>query len=194
MAKDELCNLDVGVSRVFVRPPGPVESVIEVGEAQIEEAKCLYHILINLDAKVRERLRIPIDRSIKSKIDRDPVDKMIDLGIALEALYLSDIHEELTFRLRVRAAWYLGKDKEHRKELLKQFRDIYSCRSSAVHNGKLDDMARFGEESIPPSDFIKRTQDLCRESIIKMLNDKRFPDSDYWDSLIVGGEDEESNI
>ena len=180
-----------------------LESTVEVGEPKIEEVKCLYHILVELHSKDSEdnfkssekgKLRIAIDRWIKSNRDDDIVDKMIDLGIALEALYLSDVNDELTFRLRVRAAWYLGKDKEHRKKLLKQFGDIYRGRSNAVHNGKLAETVRFGEAPIPLSDFIKGTQDLCRESIIKILNDKRFPSSDYWDSLIVGGEDEESNI
>ena len=56
----------------------------------IEKAKGLYDILYN-SSEIRERLRIPIDRWIKSKASEDPVDKMIDLGIALEAFYLSDI-------------------------------------------------------------------------------------------------------
>ena len=159
----------------------------EVGEDEIDQAKHLYEIMVNPDSDVAAKLRIPIDRWIKSKAGGDLVDKMIDLGIAFEVLYLSDVNEELTFRLGVRAAWYLGKDEEHRKELLKKFGDIYRCRSNAVHNGKLGKTARFGEKDIPISEFIEGTQDLCRESIMKILEDGKFPD---WNSLILGDEAE----
>ena len=48
--------------------------------------------------------------------------------------------------------------------------------------------AKFGLERIPISVFIVRAQDLCRESILKIMEDGGFPD---WDSLILGGEVEE---
>ena len=187
LPKDELYNLSFGMSREFARLPGRLESVTKVEDTQIEEAKCLYHILVNLDANVREKLRIPIDRWIKSKADQDPVDKMIDLGVAFETLYLSGISEttELSFRFRLHASWHLGKDKEDRNELLTKFRQIYDCRSKAVHRGKLDEQVKFGGERIPISEFIKRAQDLCRGSIIKILEDGQFPD---WNSLILGGD------
>ena len=125
----------------------------KVGETEISDAKCLYKKLIALGSCDRKKLQVPFDRWMKSKTPRNPIDQIIDLGIAFEALYLSDVNEELTFRLGVRAAWYLGKDEEHRKELLKKFGDIYRCRSNAVHNGKLGKTARFGEKDIPISEF-----------------------------------------
>ena len=78
----------------------------EAGKAEIEEAKCLYKIL-DRNSDIREKLRIPIDRWVESQTNRNRIDKIIDLGIAFEALYLSDIDEttELSFRLRLRAAW-----------------------------------------------------------------------------------------
>lgn len=188
-AEDELCNLntlgfggvsgkcDIALFRSFTESEGD----------QIDEAKRLYLILVNLDSNVRKKLGIPIDRWIKSKTSGDPVDKMIDLGIAFEALYLSDIKEktELSFRLRLYASWHLGRDKEDRKALMTEFRAIYNCRSNAVHKGKLDEKVKIGEERIPISEFIARAQDLCRESIMKILDDGRFPD---WNTLILGGE------
>ena len=165
----------------------PTEAT-EATEADIEKAKCLKKRLEDLDSGVRDKLQIAIDRWINSRVNRDPLNQIIDLGIALEALYLPGIKEELTFRLRVRAAWYLGKNEEHRQELLRNFGDIYSCRSHAVHNGQLGETAKFGLERIPISVFIVRAQDLCRESILKIMEDGGFPD---WDSLILGGEVEE---
>ena len=125
-----------------------------------------------------------------SKIKRSWIDKIIDLGIAFEALYVPDGGSgEIRFRLAVRAAWHLGKDKEDRNKLLQKFKQIYDCRSNAVHSGKLDERVRFGEEHIPTSEFIQRAQNLCRESIMKILEDRKLPN---WNSLILGGEDEQA--
>ena len=62
-------------------------------ENHIAEAKCLYQKLDNFDSKDRDKLLIAIDRWIKSKASGTDADKIIDLGIALEALYLSNIRE-----------------------------------------------------------------------------------------------------
>ena len=142
-------------------------------------------------------MRIPIDRWVRSKTDKDPVDKIIDLGIAFEAFYLSDIESptELSFRLRLHAASYLGKDKENRKALMKEFQDIYSWRSLAVHTGELPTKKSgkkrksFTEEEV--KQFIESAQDLCHQSIMKVLEDGRFPE---WNDLILGGEVESDII
>ena len=72
-----------------------------------------------------------------------------------------------------------------------EFRAIYNCRSDAVHKGKLDEKVKIGGESVPISKLIERAQDLCRQSIIKIMEDGRFPD---WDSLILGGEAESDAV
>ena len=181
-----------GPPRINV-PAGLFGAAANAAEAHIEKAKRLYEKLGGLNSNDRERLQIAIERWIMSKTERNRTDKIIDLGIAFETLFLSDVNEELTFRLGVRAAWYLGKDKQHRKELLKKFGDIYRCRSNAVHSGRLDEPVRFGDERIPINEFIERVQDLCRDSIMKVLNTEQFPDRNYWDGLIVSGEDQQAS-
>ena len=187
LAEHELFNLTSlaigGISyRTDVNPvQGPT-----AGKAEIDETKCLYQNLVKLNPKVREKLQIPIDRWIKSKTNQNTVDKVIDLGIVLEALYLSDISEttELSFRLRVRASWYLGKDKENRKELMKDFSKIYEWRSKVVHTGKLPNKTRRTPYTPEEAEaFIAKAQDLCRDSIMKILEDGEFPD---WNDLILG--------
>ncbi len=159
---------------------------IQVGEAQIDKAKNLYEVLVNPVSNIGTKLQIPIKRWIKSKASKDSVDKMIDLGIALEALYLSEgTREQLMLQFRLRASWHLGKDKEHRKRLMDEFKAIYDLRSQAVHNGAVPEKIKIrkGEEPIAISEFIPRAQDLCRDSIIKILEDGEFPD---WSNLILG--------
>ena len=194
MSGEELFNLSgLGVAGMSNKHNVDLSgSFTRSGVPEIKDAKLLYHVLANLASGVANKLRIPVDRWIKSKTDKNPVDKMIDLGIAFESLYLSDIDvkTELSFRLRLHASWHLGENEEDRKALMAKFRTIYDCRSDAVHKGKLDKMVRFGGERITISKFITEAQDLCRQSILKILEDGQFPE---WNSLILGDE-AESNV
>lgn len=192
----------------YAGPTHPYSPRDTVKVSDIEEAKCLYKRLGNLDSDVRRKLHIPINRWIKSHAEQsttfdrmiDPeirpedipgslttrdVDKMIDLGIAFESLYLSDINAttELSLRFRLHASWYLGTDEESRRTLLTEFKRIYELRSKAVHTGKLRKNVKIKGKSVPTLEFIKRAQDLCRQSIIKIVGDEQFPD---WESLILG--------
>ena len=199
LAEDELFNLTRREVNSMTQGHGSqsLGDSTEVGEVQIDEAKRLYDILFKSDSNVGEKLRIPVDRWVRSKTDKDPVDKIIDLGIAFEAFYLSDIESptELAFRLRLHAASYLGKDKEDRKALMKELQKIYNWRSLAVHTGELPikksgiKRKSFSEEEVEK--FIAKAQDLCRQSIIKVLEDGQFPD---WNDLILGGEIESDAV
>ena len=172
-----------------VLPNDPV-NFGRISETQISAIKRRYEALVNLDPDTREKLQVAIDRWIKSKAGDNPVDKMIDLGIAFESLYLSDTDAktEVTLRFRLHASWHLGKDKKHRKVLMKEFGEIYNWRSTVVHTGKLPQKKLsktkkrpFTQEEI--KEFIKKAQDLCQQSIMKILEDQEFPN---WSSLILG--------
>ena len=189
LAEDALCNLNYTLPG-YTSTSGPFGGFAKSGRSHIEKAKCLYHNLINLNSKAREKLQIAINRWMKSKTYQNPVDTMIDLGIAFESLYLPGTKDELTFKLGVRASWLLGKNKDHRKKLMAEFKAIYKCRSTGVHDGKLEESIRIEGETISVSEFITRTQDLCRQSIMKILEQTMkngsFPENDDWDDLILG--------
>ena len=172
---------------------GPFGDCVKVSEDEINKAKCLYEVLVdstsNAPTNIAEKLRIPIDRWIQSKTSQTSEDKIIDLGIAFESLYLSDRdgNSELSFLFRLRGAWYLGKNEGHRKKLMKDFNQIYNWRSKVVHTGKIPNKTKktpFTQQEI--EEIIKKSQDYCQDSILKILKDGKFPDNDYWDSLILG--------
>ncbi len=197
---------------------GPTHSYLPrdpAKDADIDEAKCLYKLLGGLPFDVRRKLHIPINRWIKSHAEQgamsdqviDPeispkdipgslttrdVDKMIDLGIAFESLYLLG-SSNLALDLRNRASEYLAEDQKEQEDLKETFREIYNWRSKAVHDGKLLTAdVRVGKESFTPSEFIKRAQDLCRRSILKILKDP-YPriilnlDKEYLKPLLENG-------
>ena len=159
----------------------------EAGEADIERATCLYDIL-DKNSDVREKLQIPIDRWIKSKIDKkaideityeNPTDKMIDLGIAFEALYVTRENKKGK-QLRHRVSWYLGENPAYQKELETELEAIYDYRSDIVHNRELKEGVSVGEQSVSFSELVTRAQDLCRQSIINIMEGGKFPD---WNNL-----------
>ena len=158
-----------------------------INETDINKAKHLYKLLTNPSSNIGEKLEIPIDRWIKSKTSQSFEDSIIDLGIAFESLYLADRdgNSELSFQLRLRASWFLGRDKKaHREDLMKDFTKIYDWRSKVVHTGKLPNKTKrtpFTRQEI--AEFIEKSQDLCRQSILKVLKNGEFPD---WNNLILG--------
>ena len=73
---------------------------------------------------------------------------------------------------------------------MKAFGEIYDWRSKVVHTGKLPNKTKktpFTHKEV--QQFIENAQDRCRESILKILEDGKFPD---WNSLILGGEEEQA--
>ena len=142
----------------------------------VKEAMSLYLARKGLAAKTAARLAVPIDRWIRSHTDTFIVDKFIDLGIALESLYQNDGNtSELRFRLALHVAWHLGTCGSERIRMLREFRTIYDLRSKAVHTGSIDDTQ-------DTRDSLARTQEHCRQAIIKFIEDGVFPD---WDRLVV---------
>ena len=176
---------------------GPIGKSVKASQSEIEEAKRLYKILEIFDQepidreekKAKGKFQIAIERWRKSKTYQNSEDQLIDLVIALEALYLPDKGES-TFKLAVRVSWHLAKGREDREKRLAEFKELYKRRSDVVHGGELKRNVRIREESISIFDFITRTQSLCQQSIIKILKtyseDGKFPDNDYWDSSILG--------
>ena len=187
MGRDELFNLGGPISSLTYAFPEMSGIPAQVGESQIAETAQLCEILANPSSEIGRKLQIPIDRWIKSKTDQEPIDKVIDLGIAFEALYLPKSNrDQLALQLRLSVAWHLGEDKQHRKRLVDEVKKIYSLRSKAVHTGTVD--GKCEKERIATSELILRAQDLCRDSIMKILKekickDKKFPD---WNDLILG--------
>jgi hypothetical protein len=98
-----------------------------------------------LNEKQKTVLRLSMGRLNTAMRRYSPVDAAIDLGIALESIFLSDLagdRGELTYRLKLRASKYLGRSLDEKKELFNIFGDLYLARSIAVHTGKLPEKIR----------------------------------------------------
>ena len=104
---------------------------------QLDTIKTLYKGLSQPSTEPWDHLRIPVDRWMKSLLEVNPIDQIIDLGIAFESLYVPDSQGEVNFRFALHAAWHLGRSSAERKKLRKLFREIYAARSDVMHAGKL---------------------------------------------------------
>ena len=155
-----------------------------LSDAQVRDAADFYGKIMGLSQEVEKSLQIPIDRWMNSKTHQGYVDKMIDLGIAMESFYLRGISEQLTFRFRLRGSLHLGEDLVERKRLLREFRDIYKFRSQAVHEGTLPEQVTVDGQSIPIGQYIDRSQELFRRSLTKVIDTGVLPD---WERLELGG-------
>ena len=179
LAKDEIFNLTPGQAESTQL--GRIGSSTKVGTSQIEEAKCIYNGFSKFNQNTKEKLLIAVDRWIQSKTSQADTDRMIDLGIALESLYVPEGGGEITFKLSVRAAGHLKEDPADRRKLKKAFGDIYKWRSEAVHTGKLTKKTKnLSQEKV--EEFIETAQDYCRDSILKILKEGKFPTN--WDNVI----------
>lgn len=152
-------------------------------ESGLQDAREFYRRIVGLDQKTSEHLRVPIERWMRSMEQWETVDKMIDLGIALESLYLPDNRDELRFRFALRAAWHLGDDRADRERLYEIFKEIYNLRSKAVHEGRLPGTVTVRGQTKGTSDFIKEGHELCREAICKVIRAGELPN---WDSIVLG--------
>ncbi len=146
-------------------------------------ARQLYDQIVRLDPKVREGLQIPIERWMRSMEQWEMVDGIIDLGIALESLYVRDGGGEVTFKLALTAAWHLADDRPGRKRLYELFKKIYGLRSDAVHGREIKRNVTVGGQAMSTHDLVREAQKICREAICAVLRAEKLPDRD---KLILG--------
>ncbi|MYF33345.1 MAG: hypothetical protein F4217_08110 [Acidimicrobiaceae bacterium] len=151
----------------------------EITDEQVGEAKVVYESLATMTPDVRARLSVPIDRLIESWGRKGHVDQIIDLGIALESLYLPRRGGEMRYRLSIRGARYLEAEEVGRRELARHLKTFYDARSDAVHTGRIDDTHTVAGQRVTTSDLITMTQELCLRSIRQVI-DNGFPD---WETV-----------
>lgn len=136
----------------------------------------LFKSVDRLEEKDQTSLFLAVERLRKSRLHEEPVNRAIDLGVALEIIFLHKIdnNQELSFRAGIRAAFLLGADKEERCSISEVVRNAYGARSKAVHTGQLNKEKHI--DSLPQAD------ELCRKAAIKLVTNGGFPEE--WESLI----------
>ena len=123
------------------------------------------------------RFRLVVTRWYRSRsASSSSFDRVVDLRIALESLYLGSDQGELTFRLATTAARHLKASVNERRDVQKALIDFYGLASMAVHGGDVD-LTRGSN-----AQRVQRASRLCRDGILKILEDRFTPD---WSDLLL---------
>lgn len=121
-----------------------------------------------------------------------PDDEIVDLTVAAESLYLSDLsgdRGELGYRLATRAALFADGNAETRRRVLAFMRKAYTARSVLVHTGKLPEreLRTISGTQATPEEFADNLEDVLRQALKKALrviaSGERYPPD--WDALML---------
>jgi hypothetical protein len=128
--------------------------------------------------------------------DRDlPDDKLVDLMIAAESLFLSDTGEskqrgELRYRLAERFAFFVCEVPGcPRRTVFRHIRNAYDVRSSIVHGDAVsEDSLKTLEGKVPIEKFVDLTEQLLRAALKKMIDAQKQSGGVPldWNRLIFG--------
>lgn len=107
--------------------------------SQLEIERCS-QAFEKLDNNQKIRLRLPLDRLNKSFLSAiNPVASAIELGIALESLFVPGKPPGgISYAIRTRAANWLGGSPEKCEQTMATLKDVYDLRSLAIHAGRFD--------------------------------------------------------
>ena len=119
-------------------------------------------------------------------------DRIVDLVIAAEALFLSDIDEkyrgELRFRFALRAAKFIEHPNYCEHDVFRIMRQAYDARSAIVHGGSPTDTRLPNNHSASLPTFIEAIEELVRLGLRKGLSmkedGKKLRQTEYWDTLV----------
>ena len=123
------------------------------------------------------RFRIAVTRWYQSAFTSTAwVDRVVDLRIALESLYLDSDRGELGFRLATTAARYLGATLAERRAIRKTVSDFYDLASRVIHGTNVD------LTHDRNADLIGGASKLCRDGILKILEQRHQP---KWSDVLL---------
>lgn len=144
--------------------------------------------LLNI-SQSNSRLEIALTRFKKAAVAAgfQIEDKLLDLFIALEALYDTN-QGASSYSLRMRAAKFLADESSERLQVAKLIQDGYTARSKIVHGEKYK--SKDTKLKLELSVLVSEINDKCRISIVKTLrfcrqNNRMLSSQDYDDLLLA---------
>jgi hypothetical protein len=124
-----------------------------------------------------------------------PEDRLVDLMICAESLFLSDVGEtkergEMRFRLSLRFGLFAGLMGNDRVDAFRLMRSAYDARSAIVHGGSADedDLKLPNVGSVTLVKFVEAVEDALRSALHKAIEIKPLTKNKLvdWDALALG--------
>jgi len=116
------------------RKPGVDGATYELLEEDVQPLSDLVAGLVNVGQ--HKRLPVALRRFNMAHRRSEPEDRLVDLWIALEALFSPPDSREVTYRIALRAAYFIESLPEEREQVFTALRDHYGTRSDVVHGRK----------------------------------------------------------
>jgi hypothetical protein len=158
---------------------------------QIDEIKKLLQNI--LSETIQNKLKIALVRFNASYKWTDGRERIIDLVVALENIFGEETVGQTTevgYRLRMRAARFLGNNDESRKYLMGFFSNIYMLRSKIVHGDSQDVDTLINKKFNKTLDeVITETEDYLRKSLRKIIENPLQMGQEYFNKLLLGNID-----
>lgn len=172
-----------GYAMTYYSPEKTHSPVKEFSELDLVELERIHQIFVNLQESRRRQLRICLWRLNRAIRTHPSSDSAIDLGISMESLFLDEgnISGELTYKLSLRAAKVLKAGYKERSNVKKKFKQLYSIRSKAVHEGRIGRTVS-NKDKTPTKELLLEGYSLVRDAIIWSIEN---PGID-WSSVELG--------
>ena len=91
-----------------------------------------------------ERVNLALERMIRSRCQFVSGNRVIDLAIALEVLFMNADRDEHSYKISLRAGRLLRADIQSRERAFLEVRRLYDMRSSMVHTGNREEQVHPG--------------------------------------------------
>ena len=126
----------------------------------------------NIDRVKRKNLDLVFKRFQRTYDEGEDEDKLIDLMIAFEALFLRGMkgNEKIGQKIASACSKLLGKNNDEIEEIGYFLRKAYSLRSSVVHGNEFRQPIVLKGEEFWLEEFVLRLEDYLREAIKKSLD------------------------
>lgn len=161
---------------LYKRPPFHIhDDTIQALQGFFDE----YHPVVS---QMPASVQLAFARFNSSYEKRDIVDRLIDLIIALEALFTDDNRGEVTFKVALRCGFWLKPPGNEREALFRTIKRAYGMRSQVVH----------GRRGKAPTDKqLEKLEGIVRDCLRKYLNHQVLtedvPLGDAFDRLMLTG-------
>jgi len=166
----------------------PYGGNFELSEGEVPHFLELWRLLEEGTARFGfsiHRFNLAFDRGLLA-------DRIVDLVIAAEALFLGDLDEkyrgELRFRFALRAAKFIEHPNYGEHDIYRVMRQAYDARSAIVHGGSPNDTRLPDNQSASLPTFIDAIEELVRLGLRKALSmredGRKLRQAEYWDTLV----------
>jgi hypothetical protein len=160
----------------------------ELSATEVPQFLELWHLLEGGAARFSfsiHRFNLAFDRGLLA-------DRIVDLVIAAESLFLGDLdvqdRGELRFRFALRAAKFIEHPSYGERDIFRVMRRAYDARSAIVHGGSPKDTRLPDNPSAKLPTFIDAIEELVRLGLRKGLSmkedGKKLRQAEYWDTLV----------